>query len=251
MKLSTLLSASMAVLVLSCLSVSNADERNYPGVGGQGRGLFGMPMPQQWSGARPMTTGYGYNQANCPNGRCGTASCPNGNCSTGACANGQCATGNCPNGQCTTGYCPNGQCGTGYSARTGSASCPNGNCGVNGMTGRVPRSLPYSAQADWAPRTTRGLADPYRRTGSVNDDATWTQRTMRPVLEPVNDTFRSRYNQEELDLNSDYFRGRNEMDRYSNDRYSNDRVRPSSRDWNASSDRSLEVPAPSTRSTRI
>jgi uncharacterized low-complexity protein len=246
MRISSLLSASLAVLALSCLSATNADDRNYPTIGRANRGLFGMPNSQQWNGARPMTTGYGYNQGNCPNG----------NCLTGACANGQCATGNCPNGQC----------GTGYGARQGSASCPNGNCGVNGMTGRVPRPSLYSAQNDWAPRTTRGLADPYRRTGSTNGDAGWTQRTMRPVFEPVTDTFRSRYNEEEMDLNSDYFRGRKELDRDSNDRYNgnrynsqrsnsdrymNDRVRPSSRDWDAPSDRSLEAPAPATRSTRI
>lgn len=261
MRFSSLLSASLAVLALSCVSAANADDRNYPTIGRANRGLFGMPNSQQWNGARPMTTGYGYSQANCPNGNCSTGAFANGQC-----ANGQCATGNCPNGQCTTGNCPKGQCGTGYGVRQGSASCPNGNCGVNGMTGRVPRPSQYSAQNDWAPRTARGLADPYRRTGSTNGDAGWTQRTLRPVFEPVTDTFRSRYNQEEMDLNSDYFRGRNESDRYSNDRYNgdrynsdrsnddrymNDRVRPSSRDWDAPSDRSLEAPAPATRSTRI
>lgn len=137
---------------------------------------------------------------------------------------------------------------------------------MNGLTGRVPRPSLYSAQNDWAPRTTRGVADPYRRPGSTDGDAGWTQRTLRPVFEPVTDTFRSRYSQEEMDLNSEYFRGRNESDRYSNDRYNGDRydsersnddrymndgVRPSSRDWDSPSDRSLEAPAPATRSTRI
>ncbi len=139
---------------------------------------------------------------------------------------------------------PNGQCGVGYGARSGSA-CPNGNCGINGTAGRTPRYPTAGLSSDWAPRTGRNLADPYRRSGSLNDEAGWTQRSLRPVLDPVNDTFRSRYNREELDLNSEYFRGNNGFDR------DNDRYRPSSRDWNGSSDRSMEAPAPSTRSSRI
>lgn len=244
MKLSTLLSASLTVIAMSCSALSMADDPRYQSGNMPSRGLFGMPVPQQWTGARPTSYMNGYARGNCPNGQCGTAACPNGNCATGNCPNGNCSAGACANGQCGTAACPNGQCGVGYGARSGSA-CPNGNCGINGTAGRAPRYPTAGASSDWAPRTTRNLADPYRRSGSLNDEAGWTQRSLRPVLDPVNDTLRSRYNREELDLNSEYFRGNNGFDR------DNDRYRPSSRDWNGSSDRSMEAPAPSTRSSRI
>jgi hypothetical protein len=247
MKTSTLLTAGLYVLLATrSLTAMAADPRVTTGPGSvPQRGLFGLPVPQQWTGGRAASNyrpaGYvptGYN-ANCPSGNCQSGygvqtgyagqpgsganrNCANGQCATGACANGQCATGNCVNGQCATGNCPNGNCGT--------SPYKNGR-------------LPLGAQSDWSPRSSRtGLSDPYRRSGDAADYDGWTQRTQRPVLD---DAFNSRYRREELDLRSDYF-GSSSNDRpdYRSDYrpQSNDRPRLNSNEWNRPSRRSMEAP---------
>lgn len=236
MKISTLLTAGLYLVLMSrSFTVSAADPRFSGGYNtAPNRGLFGLPMPQQWSGARPMgangvASNYGYRQAGYnPN-------CPNGNCSTGACANGQCATGACVNGDCLNGNCVNGQC-SNAGLQTGAyrgGNCPNGNCGTGSYTnGRYP----IGAQSDWSPRSTRtGLADPYRRSDEFDDRNGWTQRTSRPVLAPLDDAFSSRYRQDDLNLRNEYF--------------GNDpRSRMNSNEWNRPSRRSLEAPAESSGS---
>lgn len=242
MKTSTLLTAGLLLLLASrSLSVSAADPRigtSYNAT--PNRGLFGLPMPQQWSGARP--TGYngaGYTQggysANCPNGNCQTGgygvqtgyrgqtgNCANGQCATGACASGQCATGNCPNGQCVTG------------------NCPNGNCAATGYSGN---RLPQGAQSGWSPRSSRsGLADPYRRSGDYSDRNEWTQRAQRPVLDPLNDTLNSRYRRDELELRNDYF-GNQSGSGYDHRTQSRSPLRTNSNEWDRPSGRSMEAPS--------
>lgn len=233
MKFSTLLTAGLYLVLMSrSLTVSAADPRLSGGYNtAPNRGLFGLPMPQQWSGARPMgmnggASSYGYRQAGYnPN-------CPNGNCSTGACADGQCATGACVNGNCPTGTCVNGQC-SNAGIQTGAyrgGNCPNGNCGTGSYTNS---RYPVGAQSDWSPRSTRtGLADSYRRSDEFDDRNGWTQRTSRPVLAPLDDAFSSRYRQDDLNLRNEYF--------------GNDpRSRMNSNEWNRPSRRSLEAPASS------
>jgi len=257
MKTSTLLTAGLFLLLASrSVTATAADPRLSNGYSAApNRGLFGLPMPQQWSGSRSTGTGYnagynatGYNasgyNANCPNGNCQTGyrgqtgyagqngNCANGQCATGACANGQCATGNCPGGQCATGACANGQCATG--------NCPNGNCAIGGYTNN---RMPMGAQSDWSPRSSRtGLADPYRRSGSVTDRDTWTQRVQRPVLDPLDETFSSRYRREELNLRNDYFGRESDAD-FGNRSQSQSRSRTNSSDWDRPSQRSMEAPA--------
>ena len=236
MKFSTLLTAGLYLVLMSrSLTVSAADPRLSGGYNtAPNRGLFGLPMPQQWSGVRPMgmnggASSYGYRQAGYnPN-------CPNGNCSTGACADGQCATGACVNGNCPTGTCVNGQC-SNAGIQTGAyrgGNCPNGNCGTGSYTNS---RYPVGAQSDWSPRSTRtGLADSYRRSDEFDDRNGWTQRTSRPVLAPLDDAFSSRYRQDDLNLRNEYF--------------GNDpRSRMNSNEWNRPSRRSLEAPASSSGS---
>ena len=236
MKISTLLPAGLFLLLMSrSLTASAADPRFSGGYNNApNRGLFGLPMPQQWSGARPMgvnggASNYGYRQAGYnPN-------CPNGNCSTGACANGQCATGACVNGNCPTGACVNGNC-SNAGLQTGTyrgGNCPNGNCGTGSYTNS---RYPVGAQSEWSPRSTRtGLADPDRRSDEFDDRNGWTQRTSRPVLAPLDDAFSSRYRQDDLNLRNEYF-GNDPRSRMN----SNERNRPSRR--------SLEAPAESSGS---
>lgn len=206
------------------------------------RTMMGLPVPQQWSGARQVGYNSGYGRSmNCPNGQCGNGvgNCANGQCSTGYCPNGQCSTGNCRNGQCATGNCPNGQCGY-----NGAMNCPNGQCGVNQLTRR-----PVLPQSGWTPRSDRGnaYADPFRRTGSLADEDAWTSR---PVTAPIRDAFGSRYNERDLNLNSEYF-GDRDSDNY--DLRANDRARSSGgRSSNYRPNRSMEVPQEhSTGSARI
>jgi len=244
MKTSTLLTAGLFLLLASrSLSVTAADPRLGNGYGAApNRGLFGLPMPQQWSGARPtgaaIGSGYsnsGYN-ANCPNGNCQTGYGVQAGYrgQTGNCANGQCATGNCPNGQCATGACANGQCTTG--------NCPNGNCGVGGYTSN---RMPMDAQSDWSPRSSRtGLADPCRRSGDVADRDSWTQRAQRPVLDPLDEAFNSRYRREELNLRDEYFGRESDADN-SYRSQSQSRSRMNSNEWDRPSRRSMEAPAES------
>lgn len=233
MKISTLLTTGLYLVLMSrSFTASAADPRFSGGYNtAPNRGLFGLPMPQQWSGARPMginggASNYGYRQTGySPN-------CPNGNCSTGACANGQCATGACVNGNCPSGTCVNGQC-SNAGIQTGAyrgGNCPNGNCGAGSYTNS---RYPVGAQSDWSPRSTRtGLADPYRRSDEFDDRNGWTQRTSRPVLAPLDDAFSSRYRQDDLNLRNEYF--------------GNDpRSRMNSNEWNRPSRRSLEAPVES------
>lgn len=208
MKFSTLLTAGLFLVLMSRSFTASAADPRFGGSynTAPNRGLFGLPMPQQWSGARAvgmngMASNYGYRQAGYnPN-------CPNGSCSTIACVNGQCATGACVNG-----------------------NCPNGNCGTGAYTNS---RYPVGAQSEWSPRSTRtGLADPYRRSEEFDDRNGWTQRTSRPVLAPLDDAFSSRYRQDDLNLRNEYF--------------GNDpRSRMNSNDWNRPSRRSLEAPAES------
>ncbi len=248
MKTSTLLTAGLFLLLASrSVTATAADPRLSNGYStAPNRGLFGLPMPQQWSGSRTSGTGYkaGYNttgyNANCPNGNCetgyrGQTGYPNQTGYTGqngSCANGQCATGACADGQCPRGACASGQCATG--------NCPNGNCAVGGYTNH---RMPMGAQSGWSPRSSRtGLADPYRRSGDVNDRDTWAQRTQRPVLDPLEETFNSRYRREELNLRNDYFGRESDAD-FGNRSQSQSRSRTNSSDWDRASQRSMEAPA--------
>jgi hypothetical protein len=242
MKTSTLLTAGLFLLLASrSVTATAADPRLSNGYStAPNRGLFGLPMPQQWSGSR--TTGTGYNAGYNTTGY--NANCPNGNCQTGyrgqtgyagqnsSCANGQCATGACADGQCPPGACASGQCATG--------NCPNGNCGVGGYTNN---RMPMGAPSGWSPRSSRtGLADPYRRSGDVSDREGWTQRAQRPVLAPVDDAFNSRYRREELNLRDEYFGRESDAD-YGYRSQSQSRSRTNSSDWDRASQRSMEVPA--------
>lgn len=243
MKLSTLL-ATTVIIAISSSALTMADDARYQGGIGPSRGLFGIPLPQQWTGTRPASYTYGPARSNCLNGQCRTTTCPNGDCSSGQCSTGNCSGIVCRNGQCGTAACPNGRCEVGYGTRRGSA-CPNGRCGLNETGGQPQRDPGSGSPSAWAPRDTRRPADPFRRSDSQDQKNLWTQRSLRPVLDPVNETFRSRYSREELDLNSDYFRGNEGFES------NTDRGRPSSRDWNSPSDRSIERPDPASRRVRI
>lgn len=246
MKISTLLTAGLYLLLASrSLTAMAGDPRfNNSYSTPPARGLFGLPLPQQWSGNRPRSTNAGFGQYS-PTGY--NMNCPNGNCQTGYrgqtghgnqaanCVNGQCTTGNCPNGNCTTGACANGQCTTG--------DCPNGNCGTGAYSNN---RFPVGARSDWSPRTSRtGLTDTYRRSDDFADRDTWTQRTHRPVLAPLNDTFNSRYRRDDLNLRDEYF-GNDDSRTYDSRLQSQPRTRLNSNEWNRPSRRSLEAPADST-----
>lgn len=249
MKISTLLTAGLYLVLMSrSFTAAAADPRFNAGYNAApNRGLFGLPMPQQWSGARPsgMNSGLsnsGYRQtgydSHCPKGNYSTGYCrtmsnyPNGQFASGACPNGQCLNGACASGNCSNGCCVNGQCATGE-CLTGAyrgGNCPNGNCGTGSYTNN---RYPVGAQSDWSLRSPRtGLANPYRRSEEFDDRNGWTQRTSRPVLAPLDDAFSSRYRQDDLNLRHEYF--------------GNDpRSRMNSNEWNRPSRRSLEVPAES------
>ena len=247
MKISTLLTAGLYLVLMSrSFTVAAADPRFNTGYNAApNRGLFGLPMPQQWSGARPsgMNSGLsnsGYRQTgydpNCPNGNCSTSyrrtmsNYSNGQFASGDCPNGQCLNAACVNGNCPDGCCVNGRCATGE-CLTGAyrgGNCPNGNCN----TGSYPNNrYPTGAQSGWSPRSNRtGPADPNRRAEEFNDRGGWTQRTSRPVLAPLDDAFGSQYRQDDLNLRNEYF--------------GNDpRSRMNSNEWNRPSRRSLEAPA--------
>jgi hypothetical protein len=242
MKTSTLLTAGLFLLLASrSFFVNAADPRLGTGYSpAPNRGLFGLPMPQQWSGTRPTSNnrgGYAQNgnNANCPGGNCqigGYRAQTGYRGPTGNCANGQCAPGECASGQCSTGNCPNGQCATG--------KCPNGNCG---LTGYSRNRLPMGAQSDWSPRSSRsGLADPYRRSGSNSDRDEWTQRAQRPVLDPLDEAFNSRYRREELNLRDEYFGRESDADNGYRSQ-SRNRSQMNSNEWDRPSRRSMEAPS--------
>lgn len=225
MKVATLVAAVLSVVVVAGSQALNAaDPWNNAGSRMQPtRGFLGLPVPQQWSSGRaPMANSglrYGVptsdlqnNSVNCVNGFCGTAACANGQCLPGVCQNGQCATQQCPNGNC--GYAPN----------------------AANRTGR-------GTVSDWFPRTTRApLADPFRRSEQPASRDSWTQRSGRPVLPPLEDAFNSRYNREDLNLRNEYF-GSDPADRY---RETQDYGRSNSETWSRpTSRRSMEAPAES------
>ena len=230
--LSFVLTLSIAIALAVPVFAQAQDYRSQNA--GPSRTFLGLPMPQQWNNTRPVSNGqysntgtyshnssYGKNPANCVNGQCATGNCPTGqittgyrlgdryatgtcvncNCPDGACASGLCASGQCPscaNGQCVG--CANGQCDGG---RNLNGNCPNGQCRLN----QNPRYNPvgtYGAQGSWTPRTTRSnVSDPFRGATAPDDANNWTQR---PALRnPVNDLYRSQYNQSDLDLRRPYF----------------------------------------------
>ena len=248
MKTSTLLTAGLYVLLLTrSLSVIAQDRRN-PNYGapmnsgfngGMNRSLFGLPMPQQWSGARPTGMSRGFNgQGYAPSRN--PANCANGQCQSGIGARGQYSAGRCANGQCETGSCANGQCGIGQSAGgqflngnytsgyRGMSNCPNGQC-------------PQNAQRGGMPRGTRSMpADPFRRSGDLSGNDSWTQR---PVVAPRTNAFRGAgYDRNDLDLRSEYFG--NESDNSDDFRaQTQSRSDENSKEWTRPSRRSLEAPA--------
>ncbi len=246
MKTSTLLSAGLFLLVASCAATGSAADPLFNSGSVPNRGLFGLPMPQQWSGARPVGLNTGYNgsnyrttgySSNCPSGNCPTGyrgqttNYAPGQYASGNCVNGQCATGNCPNGQCSAGNCVNGQCATG--------NCPNGNCGVAPYTSN---RLPVGAASGWAPRTSRtGAADPFRRSGEVADRDVWTQRGQRSLVAPLDDALNSRYRSEDLNLRNEYFSNERGAD-YDGRSQSLNQSRLNSNEWNRPSRRSMEAP---------
>ena len=217
--------------------------------GGMNRSRFGLPMPQQWSRARPTGMSRGFNgqgyaasgySANCANGQCQSGNGAAGQCSTGRCANGQCPTGACAGGQCRTGSCANGQCDNGQSqglqfsngnyssGYRGTSNCPNGQC-------------PQGAQSGGMARNTRSMpADPFRRSGDLSGSDQWTRR---PVVAPLNDGYRGTgYDRNDLDLRSEYF-GDEANNRYDFPARTPSRSDYNSNEWARPSRRSLEAPA--------
>lgn len=211
---------------------------------GSARTFLGLPIPQQWNNMRPASaTQYsnsavyyrsrypGQNSANCVNGQCTTGNCPTGNCPTGNCPTGQVTSGyrmgdryatgtcvncNCPDGACASGLCATGQCpscangqcvgcanGLCDRGRNLNGNCPNGQCRLN-QNPRFNQVGTYGFQGGWTPRTTRSnVSDSFNGASVPDDDNNWTQR---PALRnPVNDLYRSHYNQSDLDLRRPYF----------------------------------------------
>ena len=76
----------------------------------------------------------------------------------------------------------------------------------------------------------------------MNDRDTWAQRTQRPALDPLEETFNSRYRREELNLRNDYFGRESDAD-YGYRSQSQSRSRTNSSDWDRASQRSMEAPA--------
>ena len=254
MKTSTLLTAGLYILLLTRSVNVMAQDRQYSNYGapmnsgyngGMNRSLFGLPMPQQWSGARPtgMARGFngqGYvpsrNSANCANGQCQSVGGVNGQYSAGRCANGQCPTGTCANGQSGDGQPVGGQFSNGNysSGYRGMSSCPNGQC-------------PQRPQSGGMPRSTRSMpADPFRRSGDFSGNDQWTQR---PVVAPRYNANRgSGYDRNDLDLRSEYF-GDESAEGYNVPARTQSRsdFNSNSNAWTRPSRRSLEAP-PTTRS---
>lgn len=233
MKISTLLTSVLSLAVTSVSLTAAAQDPRYPAPVSRynsvpQRTLLGLPLPQQWSGVRPVDpnrgrSGQAYGPAgystNCPNGQCQTGSCPSGQCSTGACASGLCSTGACTSGQCSTGRCQNGTCGS------------------------APDTIsPYrqGVHSGWSPRNSRAtLADPFRRSGQLSDADAWTPRSGR---NPLNDAFGSQYRREEFDLKSEYFGGDSRILNHQQVPVQT-RSRVNSDEWTAPSRRSMEAPA--------
>ncbi len=265
MKSSNLWTSGLLMIVLSHSVTAQAQGLRNPNSGipmnsgygsGMSRSLFGLPMPQQWSGGRSTGNAGGFNAqgygpagyapsgypANCANGQCQNGSvnsglragsrCVNGQCPTGACLNGQCRCESCPNGQCSmrqpvSSQFPDGNYSNGY---RGASNCPTGRCPQGMQSGQIPRS------------GSRMLADPFRRSGTLSDSDQWTPRA---VVAPRYDSFGSAgYNREDLDLRSEYFRNesgtRNDLRGQTQSRsdFNTD-------GWTLPSRRSMEAPAES------
>ena len=176
---------------------------------GAPRTFLGLPIPQQWTGARPASMNqYGGQGPNMTNRNYGQSSpCANGNCANGNCANGNCATGNCSTGNCPTGNCANGQCMTRRPVygQTSNSNCASGQCRLNQYPNNRSYANPdYEAEGNWSPRTTRSnAADPFRGSEYQNQNDQWMTRP--GVRNPVNDLMPSRYNSDDLDLRRPYF----------------------------------------------
>lgn len=231
----------MVLFVLLAVRTANAlafDPRTGPVYSAPpARGFLGLPVPQQWSNARPAAGGIVTNMpvrnaapgngVNRPSGR--PPVCPNGNCYLPAASGG---SANCANGQCSfsasgSAYCPDGRCSTG--------ACLNGQCSPqNCLNGTCPNSAnlwtPVSHRQEWTPRagsrypdSVSGWSDdlqrrenPQRRDDLLRrdelprrDDRTryddWSPRTLRPALDPLNDARGNGYREEDLRLRDDYF----------------------------------------------
>lgn len=244
MKTSNFVSMMSVAVALVLPAFAQAQNFGAPGPAPT-RTFLGIPLPQQWNGVRPASGSqypanrpyggnsyYGADSRNCANGNCSTGTCTTGNCRSGSCPNGRCATGqagSCVSGQCgVTGQCAGGQCVTG--------NCPNGRCPLNqNFDTRDYSGTLNGAQRDWSPRTTRSNpVNPFRGVESRNGNDNWTQRPA--MRNPVNDLYRSRYNESDLNLRRQYFNDQ------SSELNSNQSARPSS----AASD--LRAPRPSDRS---
>lgn len=170
------------------------------------RTFLGLPVPQQWTGARPVSVNrYNGNAVTSRNTNYGpAATCGNGQCATGDCANGRCSTGNCANGRCTTGP---GVTGYGVTGQTTNGNCANGQrrkTQYSGVRSNSNRNANHEVQDNWPRRTSRSnVADPFRGAEFQDRDDNWTQRPS--MRNPINDLYRSRYNSDDLDLRRPYF----------------------------------------------
>jgi hypothetical protein len=166
---------------------------------GAPRTFLGLPLPQQWTGARPASmnryTGNGPTLNTRSYGQ--SSPCANGSGATGRCSTGNCSTGNGANGQFTTRRPVIGQ--------TSNSNCANGQCRLNEYPNNHSNSnRGYEPQGNWSSRTTRSnVADPFRGTEYQNQNDHWMQRL--GVRNPVNDLMPSRYNSNDLDLRRPYF----------------------------------------------
>lgn len=174
------------------------------------RTMFGLPVPQQWTGQRPVMGGAAENGAACRNGLCPA---PQPGISRQA---------------------------TGVAGRSNGGNCPGGVCPIPQTNRRVPPAtdqgwsgpLTRSLPAATGPRRTQP-ADPFRPAARTRiDDDSWFNR---PVAAPLRDAFGSDYSSRELDLRRDYFSGGREEDRR--------------REREPSSGRSMEVPVERDRGT--
>ncbi|MDA1231187.1 MAG: hypothetical protein O2856_10470 [Planctomycetota bacterium] len=198
-----------------------------PGYQAPAKTFLGLPLPQQWTGARsvPMHQYHG-NAVTSRSTNYGPAS---------TCAHGQCATGRCANGRCTTG---NGVRGYGVTGQTTNGSCANGQCRQtqsSGVRSNSNRNADYDVQDNLSQRTTRSnMADPFRGAEFQDQDV---NRTQRPSMRnPVNDLYPSRYNSDDLDLRRPYFN--NQSGELHNNRASE----------NSSAGRDTRAPLPMSRS---
>lgn len=139
------------------------------------RGIFGLPIPQQWT----VQSRRG--------------ACEGGNCQKPV---------NCPNGRCaaplrgTQRAEPNPLTGPAVVPR----SCPGGVCSVprsEENRGSQPTGMPLTENEGWTPRPA-GQARPSERVEPANP--------FRPVTAPLRDAFGTGYDSRELDLRSNYFR---------------------------------------------